>query len=97
MSTPILQERITELAGKRVAVEEKQGLLSRDDPLFESKRAARQAAIEQGLHEATEKMTDGMICKMENKAFIRGAYYICTELLTRAYHQGTANYLRYTL
>jgi hypothetical protein len=25
---------------------------------------------------------------MESKTFIRGAYYLATELLTRAYHQG---------
>jgi hypothetical protein len=31
---------------------------------------------------------DNMICKMENKTFIRGAYYFATQLLTRAYHQG---------
>jgi len=29
-----------------------------------------------------------MICKMESKRFIRGASYMCTQLLTRAYHQG---------
>ncbi|KJF60279.1 acyltransferase [Coccidioides immitis RS] len=33
-------------------------------------------------------MIDNMICKMESKTFIRGAYYLCTQLLTRAYHQG---------
>lgn len=29
-----------------------------------------------------------MICKMESRYFIRGAYYLATQLLTRAYHQG---------
>lgn len=29
-----------------------------------------------------------MICKMDSKYFIRGAYYFATQLLTRAYHQG---------
>jgi len=28
------------------------------------------------------------ICKFESKPFIRGAYYLCSQLLTRAYHQG---------
>jgi hypothetical protein len=88
MSTPILQKRISELASKRVAVEEKEGLLNRDDRMFESKRAARESAIEQSLQQVAEKMTDDMICKMESNTFIRGAYYLCTELLTRAYHQG---------
>lgn len=88
MSTPILQQRITELAKKRIAVEEKKGLLNRQDRTYESKRVARQNAIEESLREVCEQMTDGMICKMESNTFIRGAYYLCTELLTRAYHQG---------
>jgi hypothetical protein len=88
MSTPILQQRISELADKRVAVEEKEGLLNRDDKLFASKKAQRRAFIEQSLQDVAERLTDDMICKMENKTFIRGAYYLCTELLTRAYHQG---------
>ena len=29
-----------------------------------------------------------MICKFESKTFIRGAYYLVTQLLLRAYHQG---------
>lgn len=88
LSTPILQQRISELADKRIAVEEKEGLINRDDKLWASKRAQRRAFIEQSLQEVCEKLTDEMICKMESKRFIRGAYYLCTELLTRAYHQG---------
>ena len=38
--------------------------------------------------EVADKLTDNMICKFESKAFIRGAYYLITQLLTRAYHQG---------
>lgn len=88
MSTPILQKRISDLAAKRIEVEEKEGLLNKEDKLFVSKRAQRRACIEQSLQEVAEKLTDDMICKMESKTFIRGAYYLCTELLTRAYHQG---------
>lgn len=88
VSTPILQTKISELAAKRVAAEEEQGLLNRDDSMFETNKAARKVAIEQSLLQLAEKMTDDMICKMENKTFIRSAYYFCTELLTRAYHQG---------
>jgi 1-acyl-sn-glycerol-3-phosphate acyltransferase len=88
MSTPILQSRISELAAKRLQVEEKEGLLNKNDPLYEVKKAARKAALVTSLQEVSEKMTDDMICKMESKTFIRGAYYLCTELLTRAYHQG---------
>jgi len=88
VSTPILQAKISELAEKRILVEEREGLLSREDKMYASKKAQRRAFIEQSLQEVAEKLTDGMICKMESKTFIRGAYYLCTELLTRAYHQG---------
>jgi len=88
LSTPILQKKITELAEKRLLVEEKEGLLNKDDPLYASKRNQRRLVIEQGLQELSEKLTGNMICKMESKPFIRGAYYLATQLLTRAYHQG---------
>lgn len=48
--------------------------------------AAKRVDVED--EEVVESMTDAMICKMESKRFIRGAYYFCTQLLTRAYHQG---------
>jgi hypothetical protein len=88
LSTPILQKKITELAEMRVLVEEKEGLLNKDSPLYAAKRSQRKAVIEQNLQELCEKLTGDMICKMESKPFIRGAYYMCTQLLTRAYHQG---------
>lgn len=88
LSTPILQQRIKELADKRIEVEEKAGLLKKDDLLYAAKKAQRKAAIEQSLQELSEKWTGDMICKMESKSFIRGAYYMCAQLLTRAYHQG---------
>jgi glycerol-3-phosphate O-acyltransferase len=88
LSTPILQKRIAELTDKRIAVEEKEGLLNREDKMFAAKKAQRRAFIENSLQEVADKLTDDMICKMESKTFIRGAYYLATELLTRAYHQG---------
>ncbi|KAM3069450.1 hypothetical protein ACMFMG_005555 [Clarireedia jacksonii] len=88
LSTPILQKRIVELAEKRIGVEEQEGLLNKDDPLYHAKRSQRKAVIEQNLQELSEKLTGDMICKMESKRFIRGAYYLTTQLLTRAYHQG---------
>jgi hypothetical protein len=88
MSTPILQKKITELAEKRLRVEEKEGLLNKDDRMYASKKAQRKVFLEQSLQEVAEKLTDEMICKMESNSFIRGAYYLCTQLLTRAYHQG---------
>ncbi|KAI9675938.1 MAG: hypothetical protein M1829_003176 [Trizodia sp. TS-e1964] len=88
LSTPILQGKISELAEKRVLVEEAQGFLAISDDDHALKRARRKAAIVASLQEVVESWTDSMICKFEGKAFIRGAYYLCTQLLTRAYHQG---------
>jgi hypothetical protein len=51
LSTPILQQRIRELAEKRIAVEEKEGLLNKADPLYASKRTHRKNAIENSLQE----------------------------------------------
>ena len=88
LSAPILQQRIRDLAEKRIGVEEKEGLLRKDDPLYQAKRSQRRIVIEQGLQELSEKLAGDMICKFESKPFIRGAYYMATQLLTRAYHQG---------
>jgi hypothetical protein len=88
LSTPILQEKISELAERRLSVEEAHGLLRSEDKEYVQKRALRMAAIERSLQEVADELTNRMICKFESKRFIRGAYYLCTQLLTRAYHQG---------
>lgn len=88
MAVPMLQRKMAELAETRVRVEEAHGLLSREDGLYFGKRERRLAEIEDSLRQVAEDLTDGMICKFESKTFIRGAYYLCTQLLTRAYHQG---------
>lgn len=88
LATPILQSKIAELAEKRVLVEENQGLFQKSVKDYALKRAQRRASIEESLQEVAEKLTDEMICKFESKTFIRGAYYLCSQLLTRAYHQG---------
>jgi 1-acyl-sn-glycerol-3-phosphate acyltransferase len=83
LSSPMLLAKVRELAEKRVQVEAKDGLL--DDA---NRREKRRVQIEESLIQVSETWTDGMICKMESKRFIRGAYYLATQLLTRAYHQG---------
>lgn len=88
LSAPLLQSRIAELAERRVAVEERDGLLRKDDEGYTLKRMRRREELEDGLQQVAEKLTDNMICKFESKAFIRGAYYLCTQLTLRAYHQG---------
>ncbi|MCJ1429713.1 hypothetical protein MMC29_007628 [Sticta canariensis] len=87
LRTPLLKQRIRELAQRRVDVEATQGLLEGGG---ERKRISLQRLkeIEKDLQEVADKLTDAMICKMESKHFIRGAYYLATQLLTRAYHQG---------
>ncbi|KAI0134920.1 acyltransferase-domain-containing protein [Daldinia grandis] len=88
VSAQLLQNRISQLADKRLEVEEKEGWLNKDDKDFATKRAQRRAIIESSIQEVAERMTNDMICKFESKTFIRGAYYLVTQLLTRAYHQG---------
>ncbi|KAK4870409.1 hypothetical protein LT330_004757 [Penicillium expansum] len=85
----LLQTKITELANGRLIVEEKEGLLAINEGVtLDDKRARRRTEIEDNLREVVDTMMENMICKMESKTFIRGAYYMCTQLLTRAYHQG---------
>ncbi|KAI0403774.1 acyltransferase-domain-containing protein [Xylaria palmicola] len=88
VSAPLLRARIAQLTDRRLAVEENEGWLRKSDKDYAVKRAHRRAVIESGIRDAAEKMTDDMICKFESKTFIRGAYYLVTQLLTRAYHQG---------
>lgn len=87
MRTPMLRQRIVELAQRRVEIEEKQGLLGDETQRFGNK-LRRKTEIEQSLQEVALNLTDAMICKMDSKRGIRAAYYLCTQLLTRAYHQG---------
>ncbi|KJF60278.1 acyltransferase, variant 1 [Coccidioides immitis RS] len=85
---PLLQGKIAELAELRTKVEEKDGLLNGPSNNNGDKSLRRKNEIIANLREVVDTMIDNMICKMESKTFIRGAYYLCTQLLTRAYHQG---------
>ena len=87
MGTATLKAKITELAEKRVHVEEAEGLLG-EDGLKEIKKTKRKEELEESLRQVAYETTDNMICKMESKMFIRGAYYLSAQLLTRAYDQG---------
>ncbi|PWY84837.1 putative acyltransferase [Aspergillus heteromorphus CBS 117.55] len=88
LASTLLQGKVKELAATRLAVEEKEGLLDIQPGPVDRKRTHRRSEIESHLREVVDSMLDSMICKMESKRFIRGAYYLCTQLLTRAYHQG---------
>lgn len=91
VSAPLLRARIRLLAESRVETEEKEGWLNSKSANYPLERAQRLAAIEAGLKEVAQKMTNDMICKFESKPFIRSAYYTVTQLLTRAYHQGSCH------
>lgn len=89
LASKMLQDKVRELANTRLAAEEKEGLVAiKEGATLDEKRARRRHEIESNLREVVDTMLDNMICKMENKTFIRSAYYMCTQLLTRAYHQG---------
>ncbi|CAK7265096.1 hypothetical protein SEPCBS119000_001329 [Sporothrix epigloea] len=89
LSAPLLRKRIAEMAELQVAREDREGWLPPHNAAdYEQKRTKRRAQIASWLCELAEQWTDRMICKFENKTFIRGAYYLVTQLLTRAYHQG---------
>jgi hypothetical protein len=93
LSNSMLVSKVRELASKRVEVEVKEGLLGGEEDVGKKdKRTKRRVQIEESLMEVADSLTDGMICKMESKSFIRGAYYGATQLLTRAYHQGMGIY-----
>ncbi|KAK2880063.1 hypothetical protein FQN49_000611 [Arthroderma sp. PD_2] len=93
-SHSVLVGKIEELAELRVKTEEKEGLLNIASPPNSGRgpnvnpRARRKEEIAANLREVVDTMLDNMICKMESKSFIRGAYYVTTQALTRAYHQG---------
>lgn len=88
VSAPLLQAKIAQLADGRLEFEESEGWLRKDDSHYQASRTRRRADIEAGLREVAHKLTNDMICKFESKTFIRGAYYLVTQLLTRAYQQG---------
>ena len=89
MSKPLLKAKIEQLAEKRAEVEEQEGLFG-NGRSRSKRRMERKEEIVASLREVATDLTDRMICKMESRRFIRGAYYLCTQLLTRAYHQGVA-------
>jgi 1-acyl-sn-glycerol-3-phosphate acyltransferase len=93
MQQPKLKGKIGELAAKRVEAEMLEGRLGPmgldgEQEEWKAKRVERRRDLEGQLGSVAEQWTDGMICKMDSRYFIRGAYYFATQLLTRAYHQG---------
>lgn len=93
MEQPKLKGKIGELSAKRVEAEMLEGRLGPmglegEQEEWKIKREERRRELEGQLSSVAEEWTDKMICKMDSRYFIRGAYYLATQLLTRAYHQG---------
>ena len=94
LSNPLLVNKIQELAKLRVEKESQEGIPGNGygellgKPVALDKEEARRKEIEAQLREVAEELVDKMICKMDSKTFIRGAFYLVTALITRAYHQG---------
>ncbi|KAI5808681.1 hypothetical protein DFH27DRAFT_634024 [Peziza echinospora] len=98
-NSPLLKSRIMGLATRRVELEVKEGMLSGGLEKIPGGEEARVRELERrknrrmrellvSLDEVAAKDIDGMICKFENKRFIRGAYYMTMQFLARTYHQG---------
>lgn len=88
VESPLLRNKVTELAEARLQVEQSEGWYGDAPDVVQKARSRRKTEIVQSLRDVVDKMMDNMICKMDSNAFIRSAYYIATQLLTRAYHQG---------
>lgn len=85
MKSTILQKKLLELTEARLQVEEQEHLLSPESPTYEQDKEKRKIQIISDLVDITQDMLDNMLCKMENKMWLRTAYWGCTQLLTRAY------------
>ncbi|EXJ91909.1 acetyltransferase [Capronia epimyces CBS 606.96] len=85
MASPILRRKIIELTEARLKVEEEEYLLGRDTSTYLKEREKRRHEITSQLIEITGDMVDNTMCKMESKPYLRTAFYVVTQLLTRAY------------
>ena len=88
VASSTLQKKLADLTERRLEVEEQELLLDKNSATYEGDKGRRRQEIIESLAQVVNKMIDNMICKMESKYFIRGAFYMVTQLLTRAYHQG---------
>ncbi|KAK5313731.1 hypothetical protein LTR20_005305 [Exophiala xenobiotica] len=85
MASPLLRRKVVELTEARLAKEEQEGYLDETRPTYLPEREKRRHEITTQVIEITSDMVDTMMCKMESKPYIRSAFYMTTQLLTRAY------------
>lgn len=77
VGSAMVRWKISELAARRVEVEDERGLFgvrARSEVAWEKRRARRRAEIEKQLDEVADGVVEGMICKFESKRFIRVGY-----------------------
>ncbi|KAF3922524.1 hypothetical protein ABW21_db0201269 [Orbilia brochopaga] len=82
LGSQLVESKIQTLASEAVDDENNQGFLAADMKEKRRKEIVRQ------LREVADKNVDQMICKMESKSFIRTAYWLASQVLSRTYHQG---------
>ena len=87
MANVMLKDKLQDLAVRRVQTERAQDLYGVSRVATQKSDLRLQQIVEE-LRERAQVMLNDLICKMESKIFIRGAYYAVTSLLTQAYHQG---------
>jgi len=85
LNSAILHKKLDELTEIQLNKEEEECLLDESSLTFEQDKARRRDEIQSSLVRITSQMVDKMMCKMESKPFIRSAFYVVTQLLTRAY------------
>ncbi|EGX54381.1 hypothetical protein AOL_s00004g30 [Orbilia oligospora ATCC 24927] len=82
LESKLVENKIQHLATETVDYEAGQGFLPG------AKKEKRQKEVVRQLRELADRTVDGMICKMESKSFIRTAYWLASQVLSRTYHQG---------
>ena len=72
LKSALLMAKIAQLADRRAALEDAQGVFGAEHAAARAqRRERRRLEIEKQLNEVADGIVDGMICKFENKKFIR--------------------------
>ena len=87
LGSNLVRDKISELAEKRTNLEDNMGILTAPGTGSNS-RESRRLQIERDIEDVADRIAENMICKFESKSFIRGAYFLANQVLSRTYHQG---------
>lgn len=89
LNNPELRKTISSLAQTCITTERQQyPEAERDNGQRSDHWSRRRRHVERQLKQTADAWLDHMICKTDSKRFIRGAYFVASQLLTSAYHQG---------